>query len=107
MFASLAENSNEESGYWVRIHGTEHHIHELRTIAGEGEVSHECTATLRCDPLATPDFAVCVIVHGSPVGYLGGNQRYGIRATLRRAHAKLSCCDLVQSVGTVAAGCAP
>lgn len=86
MFASQVEAANDadkDVGYKVFAHGTEMHTRELRAIAGEGEAFHCCTATLRCDPLATPDFAVCIIVHGLPVGYLGATdgadyiRRYG------------------------------
>lgn len=95
MFATLTENSNDESEDGIRIHGTEDHIRELHTIAGEGEVSHEYTATLRCDPLDTPDSAVCVIFHASPVGYSGATggmkymRRYGERT--RNYRAAFSC----------------
>ncbi|HWG11264.1 MAG TPA: hypothetical protein VN693_07185 [Rhodanobacteraceae bacterium] len=83
MFASQIEAANDADKD-VFAHGTEMHTPELRATAGEEEACYSCTATLRCDPLATPDFAVCIIIQGLPVGYLGATdgadyiRRYGM-----------------------------
>lgn len=59
----------------VLVLGTELHTPTLRAIAGEGEVSHPCTAVLRYDPKAAPDFSMRVLIHGEYVGYLGATDR--------------------------------
>lgn len=64
-------SSAEDCSYPVVVIGTAFYMRELRGIAGHGEVARACTATLRFDPLAEPEWAVCVIVAGWLVGHLG------------------------------------
>lgn len=71
-FPMFTEN---EAGRTVLVLGTELHTAVLRAIAGEGEVSHPCTAVLRCDPKAAPDFSVRVLINDEYVGYLGATDR--------------------------------
>lgn len=82
MFALSARAANDEARHGLIAEGTLEHLRELRAIAGEGEVSHTCMATLRGDPLDRRA-KVSVIIHGFPVGHLHGTdaslyvRRYG------------------------------